>query len=258
MDVHGGADPAAGPGDGATRADRARRVAHVLRGQVLRGAFPGGVLPDEGALVAEFGTSRNTVREALGLLRDEGLVERRRGVGTVIVGRTYEHPLGELSGLAEVLQRHGTVVNEVRAARTVRAPASADVPASAAPPLPSGRPASVHPPGVAPVSCPCCSFANPLACFRLLVRVAQPAERPGASQLTMCSQAPTGGVTSPKHGIQDGGRCHGRPLDRRMRSWCVMFPPGGRCAYGDTGRRPPTAAGGWRYEWTCGDTRVHR
>ncbi|MFI1204386.1 GntR family transcriptional regulator [Streptomyces sp. NPDC020883] len=279
MDVHGGADPAAGPGDGATRADRARRVAHVLRGQVLRGAFPGGVLPDERALVAEFGTSRNSVREALGLLRDEGLVERRRGVGTVIVGRAYEHPLGELSGLAEVLQRHGTVVNEVRAARTVRAPASvtrrlelpdgsgavylerlrrvdgmplsldctylipevgepllalgrerlesrdvfeliervagdagradadcvyavpapappssppapaapatpatparkprrptrapasADVPASAAPPVPSGRPASVHPPGVAPVSCPCCSFANPLACFRLL------------------------------------------------------------------------------------------
>ncbi|WP_369357803.1 GntR family transcriptional regulator [Streptomyces sp. cg2] len=124
MDVHGGADPAAGPGDGATRADRARRVAHVLRGQVLRGAFPGGVLPDERALVAEFGTSRNSVREALGLLRDEGLVERRRGVGTVIVGRAYEHPLGELSGLAEVLQRHGTVVNEVRAARTVRAPAS--------------------------------------------------------------------------------------------------------------------------------------
>ncbi|GGX10705.1 GntR family transcriptional regulator [Streptomyces noursei] len=116
---HGGA-----VGDGPTRADRARRVAHVLRGQVVRGAFPGGVLPDERALVAEFGTSRNTVREALGLLRDEGLVERRRGVGTVVVGRTYEHPLGELSGLAEVLQRHGTVVNEVRAARIVRAPGS--------------------------------------------------------------------------------------------------------------------------------------
>ncbi|MFK0290050.1 GntR family transcriptional regulator [Streptomyces sp. NPDC090442] len=114
----------AGAGEGLTRADRARRVAHVLRGQVLRGAFPEGVLPDERALIAEFGTSRNTVREALGLLRDEGLVERRRGVGTVVVGRTYEHPLGELSGLAEVLQRHGTVANEVRAARTVRAPAS--------------------------------------------------------------------------------------------------------------------------------------
>ncbi|KIZ19226.1 GntR family transcriptional regulator [Streptomyces natalensis] len=109
-------------GEGLTRADRARRVAQVLRGQVLRGAFPGGVLPDERALIAEFGTTRNTVREALGLLRDEGLVERRRGVGTVVVGRTYRHPLGELSGLAEVLQRHGTVVNEVREAQAVRPP----------------------------------------------------------------------------------------------------------------------------------------
>ncbi|MFG2890158.1 GntR family transcriptional regulator [Streptomyces sp. NPDC048248] len=116
--------PGGTPGDGLTRADRARRVAHVLRGQVLRGAFPSGVLPDERDLVAEFDTSRNTVREALGLLRDEGLVVRRRGVGTVVVGRTYQHPLGELSGLAEVLQRHGTVVNEVREARTVRPPRS--------------------------------------------------------------------------------------------------------------------------------------
>ncbi|MEV0371198.1 GntR family transcriptional regulator [Streptomyces sp. NPDC050636] len=113
-----------GSGEPLTRADRARRVANVLRRQVLRGAFPTGVLPDERDLIAEFDTSRNTVREALGLLRDEGLVARRRGVGTVVVGRAYEHPLGELSGLAEVLQRHGVVVNEVREARTVRPPLS--------------------------------------------------------------------------------------------------------------------------------------
>ncbi|MFG2138954.1 GntR family transcriptional regulator [Streptomyces sp. NPDC048650] len=112
----------AAAGEPLTRADRARRVAHVLRGQVLRGAFPGGVLPDERALIAEFATTRNTVREALGLLRDEGLVARRRGVGTVVVGRAYQHPLGELSGLAEVLQRHGTVVNEVREAKAVQPP----------------------------------------------------------------------------------------------------------------------------------------
>ncbi|WP_447035613.1 GntR family transcriptional regulator [Streptomyces sp. DSM 118878] len=113
-------------GDGSgvplTRADRARTVASVLRRQVMSGAFPGGVLPDERALIAEFDATRNTVREALGLLRDEGLVERRRGVGTVVTGRSYEHPLGELSGLAEVLQRHGTVVNEVREARVLRPP----------------------------------------------------------------------------------------------------------------------------------------
>ncbi|MGW6270134.1 GntR family transcriptional regulator [Streptomyces sp. NPDC055060] len=111
-----------GSGPSLTRADRARTVASVLRRQVMRGAFPGGVLPDERALISEFDTTRNTVREALGLLRDEGLVARRQGVGTVVIGRAYEHPLGELSGLAEVLQRHGSVVNEVREARVLRPP----------------------------------------------------------------------------------------------------------------------------------------
>lgn len=117
-------DTSAGAGweTGSGRAARARRVANVLRGQVLDGAFPTGALPDERALIAGFGVSRNTVREALGLLRDEGLVERRRGVGTVVTGRAYEHPLDGLAGLAEVLQHHGSVVNEVREARTVRAP----------------------------------------------------------------------------------------------------------------------------------------
>ncbi|MEU8890866.1 GntR family transcriptional regulator [Streptomyces sp. NPDC048442] len=112
------------PGGSPCRADRARTVANVLRGQVLRGAFPTGVLPDERALIAEFGTSRNSVREALTLLSDEGLVERRRGVGTVVVGRAYEHPLGGLAGLAEVLCAQGAVVNEVREARTVQPPYS--------------------------------------------------------------------------------------------------------------------------------------
>ncbi|MYW03863.1 GntR family transcriptional regulator [Streptomyces sp. SID3343] len=116
-----GAPESPGP---VTRADRARQIANVLRAQVLRGAFPGGVLPDERALIAEFGASRNTVREALGLLRDEGLVERRRGVGTVVLGRVYEHPLGELSGLAGVLSGRGDVVNEIREFRTVRLPAA--------------------------------------------------------------------------------------------------------------------------------------
>ncbi|MFJ6700255.1 GntR family transcriptional regulator [Streptomyces sp. NPDC091272] len=116
--------PGCGSGTPPNRADRARTVANVLRTQILRGAFRTGVLPDERALVAEFTTSRNSVREALALLRDEGLVERRRGVGTVVVGRAYAHPLGGLEGLAEVLREQGAVVNEVREVRTVRPPSS--------------------------------------------------------------------------------------------------------------------------------------
>ena len=104
------------------RADRARQVAEVLRRQVAAGAFPSGVLPDERHLVADFGATRNAVREALRTLGDEGLVQRRRGIGTVVLGRPYGHGLGRLTGLAETLHEHGPVTNEVREARTVRAP----------------------------------------------------------------------------------------------------------------------------------------
>ena len=92
------------PGAGAVRrADRARRVADVLRQQVLAGGYPTGRLPDEAALVRDFAASRNTIRDALALLAAEGLIERRRGVGTVVVGHRHRHPLDRLTGLAETL-----------------------------------------------------------------------------------------------------------------------------------------------------------
>lgn len=102
------------------RADRARRIADVLRPQILAGAYE--TLPDERALAADFGASRNAVRDALAVLVAEGLLERRRGVGTVVVGERHRHPLSRLAGLAETLG--GTVRNEVRLARPERAPAA--------------------------------------------------------------------------------------------------------------------------------------
>ncbi|MFF3645611.1 GntR family transcriptional regulator [Streptomyces sp. NPDC002564] len=120
-----GEAPAPGPvaeGRRRSRADRARQVAEVLRRQIASGAFASGVLPDERVLIADFGVSRNTVREALGVLRDEGVVERRQGVGTVVVRRPYEHTLERLTGLAETLGTHGEVTNQVRVADVVRPP----------------------------------------------------------------------------------------------------------------------------------------
>jgi GntR family transcriptional regulator len=104
------------------RADRARQVADVLRRQVLQGAFPDGLLPDEASLSKEFGASRNAVRDALAILGAEGLVTRVQGTGTVVAGRKYSHGLHNLLGLAETLREHGDVVNEVRAAGLVTPP----------------------------------------------------------------------------------------------------------------------------------------
>jgi GntR family transcriptional regulator len=104
------------------RAGRARQVADVLRQQITAGRFIDSALPDEAALGVELGASRNAVREALGLLRAEGLIIRRRGVGTTVVLPKYGHGLDRLAGLAEVLTGHGEVTNEVRTACLVLDP----------------------------------------------------------------------------------------------------------------------------------------
>lgn len=107
------------------RAERARRIADVLRGQITAGEHPDGFLPDERALGAQFGASRNAVREALALLRAEGLVTRRPGVGTTVTARRHGHGLDRLTGLAEAVEAYGEVVNEVREARVDPAPPAA-------------------------------------------------------------------------------------------------------------------------------------
>lgn len=108
-----------GWGSSRPRAERARQVADVLRHQITEGRFADGVLPDEHSLGRQFGASRNAVREALGLLRQEGLIARRRGAGTTVVMPKYGHGLDRLAGLAEVLTGYGTVSNQVRAAGEV-------------------------------------------------------------------------------------------------------------------------------------------
>jgi GntR family transcriptional regulator len=106
------------------RADHARQVGDVLRHQVLAGAYPDGVLPGERALCREFNASRNTVREALVLLRDEGIVDRAPGIGTTVASGKYPHGLFRLLGLAEVMQPHGEITNEVRTVALIASPAS--------------------------------------------------------------------------------------------------------------------------------------
>ncbi|MFK4100940.1 GntR family transcriptional regulator [Streptomyces sp. NPDC019531] len=104
------------------RADQARQLADLLRHQLLTGGFESGTLPHETTLATDYRASRNTVRQALDLLRAEGLVERHPGVGTVVVGRKYPHGLDRLMGLAETLREHGTVTNEVRTMGPAPAP----------------------------------------------------------------------------------------------------------------------------------------
>jgi len=105
------------------RADRARRTADVLRQQIHTGVYAD-VLPSESELASEFSVSRNTIREALGVLKNEGLIDRGPKVGTHVAQRKYDHGLDALLGLKETFKNQGEVRNEVRAGMMVAAPPS--------------------------------------------------------------------------------------------------------------------------------------
>jgi GntR family transcriptional regulator len=61
----------------------------TLRRLIEQGQIkPGAVLPGELELAAELAVSRHTVRHALGVLTNEGLLRRERGRGTTVVSST--------------------------------------------------------------------------------------------------------------------------------------------------------------------------
>ena len=62
------------------------QVARALKEEIVSGLHPvGSQLPTEDGLCERFSVSRYTVREALRLLRDDGLVSSRQGAGTVVI-----------------------------------------------------------------------------------------------------------------------------------------------------------------------------
>jgi GntR family transcriptional regulator len=97
------------------RVDRAdstavfEQVAAEIRRAILDGeAKPGDRLPPAKDLAAELGVNTNTVLRSLRLLRDEGLLEFRRGRGVTVAG-TPERTivLERARELIEVARRHG-------------------------------------------------------------------------------------------------------------------------------------------------------
>ncbi|WP_203867699.1 GntR family transcriptional regulator [Plantactinospora endophytica] len=65
------------------RQPRYRAIADELRRRIAAGAIPAGALiPSEGALTAEFSVARGTIREAINVLRSEGLIVTEHGRGS--------------------------------------------------------------------------------------------------------------------------------------------------------------------------------
>ncbi|MBG6183066.1 GntR family transcriptional regulator [Arthrobacter sp. CAN_A214] len=83
-----------------------------LRAQILNHSLPPGTsLPSEAQLQVRYGVSRSVVRQALGALADEGLIERGRGRGSTVAPRREHHRLvHRTSGLSAQLGSTGASV----------------------------------------------------------------------------------------------------------------------------------------------------
>src|SRR6266567_1239521 len=62
-----------------------RQLASILRDKITRGELAGR-LPSEKTLMQEYGLALGTVRKAIAVLRDEGLVQTTPGWGTYVTG----------------------------------------------------------------------------------------------------------------------------------------------------------------------------
>jgi len=104
---------------------RYRAIAAELRQRIEGGELAAGaLLPSESELSAAYGVSRVTVRKALELLRDEGLIDARQGFGWFVASDPLRQSLGRLGTIEAQLTALG-VESERRVVgfRFVAAPA---------------------------------------------------------------------------------------------------------------------------------------
>jgi len=89
-------------------ADLHRQVAAEIRRAIADGqAQPGERLPPAVDLGAILGVNRNTVLRALRDLRDEGLLDFRRGRGVTVSGTPQQGAVHHARELVELAREHG-------------------------------------------------------------------------------------------------------------------------------------------------------
>jgi GntR family transcriptional regulator len=109
------------------RQTRYHQIADELRAGVDAGEYgTGRLLPSEAELSTRFRASRVTVRRALEVLRDEGLVDSRQGFGWFVATDPVRQSLGRLGTIESQLAAEGVEsMRKVIDFRFIRAPSRA-------------------------------------------------------------------------------------------------------------------------------------
>ncbi len=84
------------------------QIADELRRNIEESIYPiGDQLPTEAELSTRFGVNRHTLRRAIEVLRQEGLVRVDRGRGMFVAAAPIAYPLGKRVRYNEALKAHG-------------------------------------------------------------------------------------------------------------------------------------------------------
>ena len=102
------------------------QLAEEIRQRIQEGVYPpGSRIPTEEALVEQCQVSRITVRKAMEILVEEGVLTRRRRYGTFVAERKITRSLNEGMSFSETCLRHGDVPEtRLLSAELVRASSS--------------------------------------------------------------------------------------------------------------------------------------
>ena len=80
----------------------------ILYREIRDGVYkPGQLLPTESTLMERYHISRITVRKALELLMNDGLIARRRGYGTFVQNKKVEQTLTRVEHFANEMEKRG-------------------------------------------------------------------------------------------------------------------------------------------------------
>jgi GntR family transcriptional regulator len=109
-----------------------QRIADDLRTQILSGDLsPGSPLPSEAKLIRQYGSSRGPVRQAINLLRSEGLIDSHQGRGVFVRRRPARRRLS-IDGVADAAREVQDSAAEIGGRLEVRRYAPIAAPAEVA------------------------------------------------------------------------------------------------------------------------------
>lgn len=85
-----------------------QQLYEILRQKIILGEWnPGDMIPPESELIETYQVSRNTVRQVLDILVNEGYIYRQRGKGTYIAHPTLEQTTSRIISFTEDMRQRG-------------------------------------------------------------------------------------------------------------------------------------------------------